>query len=70
MAADIVPAGKSAVDVTKQAYAEQPPQQAPHNYASDKSYRFTIVSVVREPIRKVVDETDVIIIISAMGPQC
>ena len=34
--------------------AEHPLQQAPHSYASDKNYHFTIVFAARERIRKVV----------------
>lgn len=63
MAVDMI-LGKSAATV---AYAEQPPQQAPHSYASDKSYRFTIVFAAREPIRKVVVETTIIIIVTMVG---
>ena len=40
--------------ITEALYAaEHPPQPAPHSYASDKNYHFTIVFAAREQIRKV-----------------
>lgn len=48
MAVDIL------VAITVALYAaEHLPQPAPHSYASDKSYHFTIVFAAREQIRKV-----------------